>query len=61
MDCLYTLGRWTSAKGYAPTRPRVERIQGRKRKILKSRSDMSDALDFIGWYNYEVISSSELD
>ncbi|MDC3067583.1 hypothetical protein OA344_02310 [Pseudomonadota bacterium] len=46
------LGRPTSAKGYAQALDPVwKEYKAERGKLLKSRSDMSDALDFIGWYN----------
>ena len=48
------LGRPTSAKGYAQALDPVwKEYKAERGKFLKSRSDMSDALDFIGWYNYK--------
>ena len=54
MDCLYTPWTPTSAKGYAQALDPVwKEYKAERGKFLKSRSDMSDALDFIGWYNYK--------
>ena len=47
------LGRPSSAKGYAqaqdPVWKEYKKDQG---GLFKSRADMKDALDFIGWYNH---------
>jgi hypothetical protein len=46
------LGRKSSAKGYAQAQDEAwEQYKDEVGGFLKSRSDMEDALDFIGWYN----------
>ncbi len=46
------LGRKSSAKGYAQIQDPVWKEYKRDRgSLLKSRGDMEDALDFVGWYN----------
>jgi len=46
------LGRPSSAKGYAQIQdPAWRDYKNETGGLLKSRSDMEDALDFIGWYN----------
>ena len=46
------LGRPSSAKGYAQIQdPAWEDYKKENSGFFKSRSDMEDALDFIGWYN----------
>jgi hypothetical protein len=46
------LGRPSSAKGYAQVQdPAWKDYRKETGGLLKSRSDMEDALDFIGWYN----------
>ena len=46
------LGRPTSAKGYAQALDPVwGEYKAERGRLFKSRGDMSDALDFIGWYN----------
>lgn len=47
------LGRKSSAKGYAQAQDPVwEEYQKERGSLFRSRSDMKDALDFIGWYNH---------
>ena len=47
------LGRASSAKGYAQAQDPVwGEYQAERGRWSRSRSDMKDALDFIGWYNY---------
>ena len=49
------LGRASSAKGYAQAQDPVwGEYQEERGRLFKSRSDMEDALDFIGWYNYKT-------
>ena len=46
------LGRPSSAKGYAQAQDPVwNEYQAERGRLFRSRSDMEDALDFIGWYN----------
>jgi hypothetical protein len=46
------LGRPSSAEGYAQIQdPAWEDYKKENGGLFKSRSDMEDALDFIGWYN----------
>ena len=46
------LGRPSSAKGYAQAQDPVwGEYQAERGSLFRSRSDMEDALDFIGWYN----------
>jgi hypothetical protein len=46
------LGRSSSAEGYAQIQdPAWRDYKDETGGLLKSRSDMEDALDFIGWYN----------
>ena len=46
------LGRPSSAKGYAQAQDPVwSEYQAERGSLFRSRSDMKDALDFIGWYN----------
>ena len=46
------LGRKSSAKGYAQAQDEAwEEYRDEVGGMFKSRSDMEDALDFIGWYN----------
>ncbi len=48
------LGRQSSAKGYAQAQDPVwEEYKYERGGLFKSRSDMEDALDFIGWYNHK--------
>ena len=48
------LGRPSSAKGYAQVQdPAWKDYRKETGGLLKSRSDMEDALDFIGWYNHK--------
>ncbi|MEE8119347.1 MAG: hypothetical protein V3T39_07270 [Gammaproteobacteria bacterium] len=47
------LGRPSSAKGYAQAQDPVWKEYKKERGgLFKSRTDMKDALDFIGWYNH---------
>lgn len=59
------LGRPSSAKGYAQAQNPVWKDYKKERRgIFKSRSNMSDALDFIGWYNNKThtkLKISKLD
>ena len=49
------LGRPSSAKGYAQAQDPVwNEYEAERGGLLRSRSDMKDALDFIGWYNYKT-------
>ena len=46
-------GRVSSAKGYAQAQdPAWEDYTNERGSFWRSRSDMEDALDFIGWYNH---------
>jgi len=46
------LGRKSSAKGYAQAQDEAwDEYKDEVGGLFKSRSDMEDALDFIGWYN----------
>ncbi len=46
------LGRASSAKGYAQALdPTWKEYQAERGGLFRSRSNMKDALDFIGWYN----------
>ena len=46
------LGRPSSAKGYAQAQDPVwGEYQAERGRLFRSRSDMEDALDFVGWYN----------
>ena len=46
------LGRESSAKGYAQIQnPVWKEYKDERGSLFKSRGDMEDALDFIGWYN----------
>ena len=46
------LGRSSSAKGYAQAQnPVWKEYKEERGRLFKSRGDMEDALDFIGWYN----------
>jgi hypothetical protein len=46
------LGRASSAEGYAQAQDEAwDEYQDENGGLFKSRSDMEDALDFIGWYN----------
>jgi len=48
------LGRKTSAEGYAQAKDEAwEEYEDEVGGFFTSRSDMEDALDFIGWYNYK--------
>lgn len=48
------LGRKSSAKGYGQAKDEAwEEYEDEVGGFFKSRSDMQDALDFIGWYNYK--------
>ena len=49
------LGRPSSAKGYAQAQDPVwGEYQAERGRLLRSRGDMEDALDFIGWYNHRT-------
>ena len=49
------LGRPSSARGYAQAQDPVwGEYQAERGKLFRSRSDMEDALDFIGWYNHKT-------
>ena len=49
------LGRPSSAKGYAQAQDPVwGEYQAERGRLFRSRSDMEDALDFIGWYNHQT-------
>ena len=49
------LGRPSSAKGYAQAQDPVwGEYQAERGRLFRSRSDMEDALDFIGWYNHKT-------
>ena len=49
------LGRPSSAKGYAQAQdPAWGDYRTERGYLFKSRSDMEDALDFIGWYNHKT-------
>ena len=53
------LGRASSAKGYAQAQDPVwGEYQEERGGLFRSRSDMEDALDFIGWYNHKTCASS---
>ncbi len=46
------IGRASSARGYAqPLSPTWKEYTAERGRFFRSRSDMEDALDFIGWYN----------
>ena len=48
-------GRVSSAKGYAQAQDPVwSEYQAERGRLFRSRSDMEDALDFIGWYNHKT-------
>ena len=48
------LGRPSSAKGYAQAQnPVWTEYKEERGGLFKSRGDMEDALDFIGWYNHK--------
>ena len=52
---IIPLGRPSSAKGYAQAQDPVwGEYQAERGRLFRSRSDMEDALDFIGWYNYRT-------
>ena len=52
---IIPLGRPSSAKGYAQAQDPVwGEYQAERGRLFRSRSDMEDALDFIGWYNYKT-------
>ena len=52
---LIPLGRPSSAKGYAQAQDPVwGEYQAERGRFFRSRSDMADALDFIGWYNHKT-------
>lgn len=49
------LGRPSSAKGYAQAQDPVwKEYQAERGSLFRSRADMEDALDFIGWYNHKT-------
>ena len=49
------LGRPSSAKGYAQAQDPVwGEYQEERGRLFRTRSDMGDALDFIGWYNHKT-------
>ena len=49
------LGRPSSAKGYAQAQDPVwGEYQAERGRLFRSRADMEDALDFIGWYNHKT-------
>ena len=49
------LGRPSSAKGYAQAQDPVwGEYQAERGRLFRSRGDMEDALDFIGWYNHRT-------
>ena len=49
------LGRPSSAQGYAQAQdPAWGEYTEERGSLFRSRSDMEDALDFIGWYNYKT-------
>ena len=49
------LGRASSAKGYAQAKDPVwGEYQEERGRLFRSRGDMEDALDFIGWYNHKT-------
>ncbi len=49
------LGRLSSAKGYAQAQDPVwSEYQTERGGFFSNRSDMEDALDFIGWYNHKT-------
>ena len=49
------LGRASSAKGYAQAQDPVwGEYQDERGWLFRSRGDMEDALDFIGWYNHKT-------
>ena len=48
------LGRPSSATGYAQAQDPVwKEYQAERGSLFRSRDDMEDALDFIGWYNHK--------
>ena len=48
-------GRPSSARGYPQAQDPVwGEYQAERGRLFRSRSDMKDALDFIGWYNYKT-------
>ncbi len=49
------LGRPSSAKGFAQAQDPVwSEYEAERGSLFRSRSDMEDALDFIGWYNHKT-------
>ena len=49
------LWRTSSAKGYAQAKnPVWDEYEDERGRFFRSRSDMEDALDFIGWYNHKT-------
>ena len=52
---IIPLGRPSSAKGYAQAQDPVwGEYQEERGRLFRTRSDMGDALDFIGWYNHKT-------
>jgi hypothetical protein len=52
------LPRGSSAEGYAQAQDAAwDEYQAENGGLFKSRSDMEDALDFIGWYNHQSSES----
>ena len=49
------LGRGSSAKGYAQAQDPVwSEYEEERGSLFRSRGDMEDAMDFIGWYNHNT-------
>ena len=49
------LGRGSSAKGYAQAQDPVwSEYEAERGSLFRSRGDMEDAVDFIGWYNHNT-------
>ena len=49
------LGRLSSAQGYAQAQDPVwGEYKAERGRLFRSRGDMEDALDFIGWYNHKT-------
>ena len=58
---LIPLARPSSAEGYAQAQDPVwSEYEAERGSILRSRADMKDALDFIGWYNYKTWRQLEI-
>ena len=59
------LGRKSSARGYAQAKDPVwEEYKRERGGLFRSRGDMEDALDFIGWYNeksHRILGISKWD